>query len=184
MSWFIDNANGILILLAIFAAGFVVAWRFNGRVKYLGYAGGCVALMGLVWSLTLIVVTDAKQLERNVHAMADAVVAGNVDELFGHISKDFEYRGVGRELLYQKTRGTLQDRRVTAVRIVHFSVEEISRAKKFARTRFRVSAVAERELPFITEADFVLEGSHWKLKTVRFYDPVQSLQEVNIPGLR
>lgn len=184
MSWLVDNANGIYVLLGILAAGLVVLWRFNGRVKFLGYAAGVLVLLGLFWLLTQFVVTDAKQLESNVRAMGDAIVAGNVDDIFKHVSNDFDYKGMNRNALYEKARAAIASHRVKDVRITQFTVAEVSRVKKFAKTRFRVAASADREYPFITEADFVLEGKHWKLKTMRFYDPVRSLEEVELPGMR
>ena len=64
----------------------------------------------------------------------------------------------------------------------------ISRAKKTAKTSFRVSAWAagnEQPYLFITQADFVLEGKDWKLKTMRFYNPlVDQDKEIDLPGLR
>ena len=78
MSWLVDNANSLYILLGAIAAGFVVGWKLNARVKFLGYAAGILVLMGVIWALTLFVVSDSKQLEKNVHAMADAVVSATV----------------------------------------------------------------------------------------------------------
>jgi hypothetical protein len=45
-----------------------------------------------------------------------------------------------------------------------------------------VSASADRDVLFRTEADFVLEAEQWKLKTLRFYKPlVDAKDEVNLP---
>ena len=58
-----------------------------------------VAAIGLVWLLTQFVVTDRQQIEANVKTMADAVVAGNTDEVFKHVSPDFRYKEMNREQL-------------------------------------------------------------------------------------
>ena len=160
MSWLVDNANALYIFFAIGVAALVVAWRFNRRVLFLGLALIPVLLIGVIFLLTLFVGSDSKQLEMNVNAMADAVVAGNVDELFKHISKDFNYRGMTREMLFEAARNSIQKNQVREVSIRQFKAE-ISRDQKIAKTRFRVLAwVAgeEQPKPFITEADFVLEG--------------------------
>ena len=185
MSWLVDNSINLYILLGIIAAGFVVAWKFNRRVKFLGYAAGVIILMCLVWLLTLFVVSDSKQLEMNAHAMADAVVAGSVDDLFKHISKDFRWKGIDREMMYEGVKRSIAAHKVTRVNITSFRVEELSRAKSFARTSFLVSANAEGDILFRTEADFGLEGEQWKLKTLRFYRAIGGQdQEIELPGLR
>ena len=63
MSWLVDNANGLYVWLAVVAAGLVVAWRFNQRVKFLGLAAIPVLLIGLIFLLTRFFVSDSKQLE-------------------------------------------------------------------------------------------------------------------------
>ena len=186
MSWFIDNANVLYILLGIIAAGLVVAWRFNQRVKFLGYAAGVLVVIGVLWLLTLFVPTDRKQVENNVNAMAKAVVDGKVDDLFKHISKDFAYKGKTREMLYEAARRSIQGNQISNVRITQVKVNE-SRAKKSAQVSFNVTAWAaqgETPYPFLTKAEFVLEGEQWKLKTMKFFKAfVDTDQEIDIPGL-
>ena len=187
MSWLVDNANVLYILFGIIAAGLVVTWRFNQRVKYLGNAAGFLVVMGIIWLLTLFVPTDRKQLESNVNAMAKAVVDGKVDELFKHISKDFVYKGMTREMLYEAARRSIQGNQISNVRITQFKEVEISRAKKSAQVSFSVTAWAaqgETPYPFLTKAEFVLEGEQWKLKTMKFFKAfVDTDQEISIPGL-
>ena len=188
MSWLVDNANGFYILLAVIAAGFVVGWRLNGRVKFLLFAAGALVLIVFVWLLAQFVGSDSKQLEANVHAMADAVVAGKTDDLFKHIARDFDYQGMTRDALYQKARGSIEAHKVKEVRIGSFTANDVSRARKIAKTRFLVSARAaasDQPYMFVTQADFVLEDGQWKLKTMRFYNPlVNQDQEIVLPGLR
>jgi hypothetical protein len=186
MSWLVDNANALYILGLIIAAALVVAWRFNQRVKFLGLAAIPLLLMGVIFLLTRVVISDSKRLEMNVNAMADAVIAGDVDALFSHISKDFTYKGMTREMLYEAARQSIQKNQVRDVNIRQFKAE-ISPDRKTAKTRFRVAAWEvgeEQPRPFITEADFVREGDQWKLKTMRFFNPmVNQDQEIGIPGL-
>ena len=140
--------------------------------------------MALIFLLSHFVVTDSKQLELNVNAMRDAVVAGNVDELFTHVSKDFRYKGIDRDLMYAAVKRAMGDHRVNGVRISSFHVDEVSRANKFARTSFLLTADADKEIMLRTEADFVLEGEQWKLQTMRFYRPIGGMnEEIELPGL-
>jgi hypothetical protein len=185
MSWFVDNANALYLLLGLTAASLVVAWRFDQRVKFLGYAAGVVALMAVLWLLTQVVPSDRNQLEQTILAMSRAVVAGKQDELFRHISKDFRYQHLNRDEMYKKTQLAIQTHQVRDIRITSFRVEEVSREKKSARTSFRVSTwLTGHEGPqmFGTQADFVLEGDEWKLKTLRFYNPIANQDtEISLP---
>src|SRR5690349_122568 len=89
MSWLIDHANVVYILLGIVALGFVTAWWLNKRVKFLAYALLPLALIGLFWLFTRMVVTDQQQIQLNVEAMAEAVVNQDADRLFRHVSTKF-----------------------------------------------------------------------------------------------
>ena len=185
MSWLVDNVNALYVLLIITSAGLVVAWRFNQRVKFLALAGLPLLIMVVLYLLTKVWITDRAQLEQNVREMATAVQKGNVDDLFKHISKDFNYRGQTRESLYELARRSVNRNQISGVSISSFQVLEISRDKKLAKTRFRVRASGSAgEQFFMTEADFVLEGDRWMLKTTRFYNPIADQdQEIGVPGL-
>ena len=185
MSWLIDNATGIYLLLLVIAAGFVVAWRFNQRVKCLFIAVGVLVLLGLFWVLTLFITTDAKQLEGSVNAMARAVEAGKVDDLFKHVSKDFDYHTMTRDELYRLARKAIEGNKVNNISVKQFKVLDGSRSSKKARTSFVISgSAADFSFFYRVEADFVLEGEQWKLKTMRFYNPaVNHDQEIRLPGI-
>jgi hypothetical protein len=186
MSWLTDNATTLYILLGLMAAALLMIWRSNRQNKYLGGAVGALLLMGLIWVLSRFHISDSKQLEMTVQAMANAVAAGKVDDLFKHISNDFQYKGMTRDEVYEKSQTAIRFHKVKEVHIANFIVEELSRTKKTAKTRFRVSAqVAELDRPyvFVTQADFVLEAEQWKLKTMRFYNPlVDQDKEISLPG--
>jgi hypothetical protein len=184
MSWFVDNAKPLYVLLGVIAAGLVAMCYLNKRVKFLGYAIGVIVFMGLLWLITQYGTSDAQQLESNVHAMADAVERGNVDELFKHVSKDFSYHGKDREFLSAAAQMAMRQDRVRSLRITSFRIEELSRADKSATTSFLVRVSGDGEGFFRTKADFVLEGDKWKLKTMRFYNPaVDQDKEISLPGL-
>jgi hypothetical protein len=180
MSWLIDNANKFHILFAVVGVGCLAIWRFNSRVKYLAYAVGALAAMVFLWILSVNIKTDRQQLEDNVTEMARAVEKKQLEGLFKHISNDFRYKGITREMLYDVAQKQIKAHDVKNIRINRFNAE-IDRAKKFARTGFIVTATADREIVFRAEADFVLEKDDWKLKTLRFY-PIGQDQEFDIGG--
>jgi hypothetical protein len=187
MSWLIDRASTLYVLLGLVAIGFVVAFWFNRRVKFLGYAAGVVGLIVLVWLLTLLVPTDRKQIESNVRAMADAVVKGNVDDLFKHIADDFRYKGRDRKEIYERTQNAIKLHKISSVNISSFEMEgEPSRSTKSAKASFLVTAYAQGlDQPFMfrTKADFVLDGEHWKMKGMAFFKAIGDKdQEIDLPG--
>jgi len=184
MSWLVDNTNTICILLGLIAAALVVTWRFNQRVKFLGYAAGVLVLLALFWLVTRFIDTDGKHLEANVHAMAKAVMDGKVDDLFKYISNDFAYKEMTRGMLYEASRKSIEGHRVTDLRVTKFRVEQLSRETKFAKTSFLISGSAgDFNFLYRVETDFILEADVWKLKTMRFYNPVVNQdQEIRLPG--
>jgi hypothetical protein len=184
MSWLVDNVNVLYVLLIIISAGLVVAWRFNQRVKFLLLAGVPPLVMILLYLLTMVWITDRAQIEQNVHEMADSVQRGNVDGVFKHISKDFKTENeTTRETLYQLAQQSIKANQVNEILIRGFKVTELSRDQKVAKATFYVHANAGGEVRiFITDADFVLEGDRWLLKTVTFLMP-GSNQKISVPGL-
>ena len=183
MSWFVDNAITLSILFGLVAAALLMIWRSNRQNKYLGFAAGAIALIGLIWLLTLFVPTDRKQLEANVREMAHAVEAGKIDDLFKHVSKDFRHGQTTRAELYAFTQDAIKQHAISDIRISHFRVGELSREKRLAKTSFLVAASADREARLRAEADFVLEDGKWKLQTMRLYNPfVNQDQEIDWPG--
>jgi hypothetical protein len=185
MSWLTDNATTLYILLGLIAVALFMIWRSNRQNKYLGYAAGALLLIGLIWVLSRFHITDSKQLEMNIHAMANAVVDGKMDDLFKHVSNDFVWKGQTRDMLYKAIRRAVEEHQVKNVRITSFEIKEVSRAKKFAKTSFLVTATANREIMFRTEAHFVLEGDQWGLKTMRFFPAIGGQdQEIDLPGLQ
>ena len=189
MNWLVENAVTLSIVLGLLAAGLVGYARLNQQVKYLVYAFIVLALLAVFWMLITLIPSDRRQLEDNVHAMKDAVVNGRPDDLMKHISKDFRYKSLTRDQLAERAQQLVRENQIRDVRITKFAVDELSRANKSAKARFRVTVWAkETGEPvgmFVVQADFVLEGEDWKLKTVRFYNPmVNQDQEVDLSFLR
>src|ERR1700686_2420325 len=185
MSWLVDNATTLYILFGLIAVALVMIWRSNRQNKYLGYAAGAVGMLVVVWLLTLVVPSDSKQLEINVNAMAQAVMDGKVDDLFKHISNDFKYHTLTRDDLYKATQTAIKTHKVDGIGVSRFKVEELSRDKKFARASFVIAGAADAaNFIYRGETDFVLEGEAWKVKTMRFYNPVVNQdQEIRLPGI-
>jgi hypothetical protein len=185
MSWIVDNANVLMVLFAVIAAGLVIAWRSNSNARYLLYAAGALALVGLIWLVSIFGTSDRKQIHDHINAMSDAVVTGKMDDLFKHISPEFRYKDMTRDDLFRNAQAAVKVYKVRQVRITAFRVDELSRDTKTAKARFRASVWwGEKEDPYLmsVQTDFVLEGEQWKLKTMRFYNPlVDQDKEIDLP---
>lgn len=185
MNWLVENSTGVYLLLAVVAVGLAAFGWLQQRVKFYAYAVGVLVLLLLVWLLINHAPSDRRQLEDNVHAMKDAVLLGSDEALLKHLSKDFRYQNATRDDIARAAREAVKGNRVESIRITKFSTDEINRDKKSARVRFRVTAwAAGQDQPFMFNviADFVLEGTEWKLRTVRFLNPwVNQDEEIVAP---
>jgi hypothetical protein len=175
MSWLVDNANTVYVLLGIVALGFVTAWWMNKRVVFLAWAGGFVVLMVLFWLLTRVVVTDRQQIEHTVVAMANAVVEKKPQEVLKHVSRDFQYKQMKREELAALINTSVDRWKINEVKIWDFDVIELSRPQRSAKVRFKASVFAselDRPVVVLCVGDFALEDDEWKMRTIDFRDAI------------
>ena len=184
MSWLIDHVDVIYILLGIVALGFITAGWLTRRVKFFVYAAVPLLLIGLIWLLTRFVVTDRQQIEANVGTMADAVVAGDQQTLFKHVSREFSHNHMTREELAKRVTTIAALYKITEVKIWEFEITELSRGNRSAKARFNAT-VFNRDGPIrvvLCLAEFVLEDNQWKLRHIDFREPAHPDQPIHIPG--
>ena len=169
MSWLIDNSSAWFVLLGIVAAGFAAAWWLRRTKPYLLGLGITVAVIALLWLLTQLIVTDRKQIESNVHAMADAAITGKADILLNHFSGDFTQQGKqGRDLAEAAIRGA-KNYKLNDIVIRNFTVDDLtanSAKASFLAYVHHGAADAPGAIPFLCKTTFVKEGNHWKLKDI------------------
>src|SRR4051794_32070716 len=104
LSVLLDQANILYFLLGTAALALVVYGWLRGRARYWLYAGVCVALIGVLWLLGQLVITDRKQIVLNLDAMAKATVDQLPDALFRHVSRDFRFGNLSREETYARVK--------------------------------------------------------------------------------
>jgi hypothetical protein len=183
MHWLIDHPGSIYLALGILAVGFFIAFHFTRRVVHLGGALGFLAVMALVWLLTQWVVTDRKQVERNVRRMAGAVVNGNVDELFRYVARDFRFGQMDRDALYARVKQAVKDHHVDDIHIFEFEVEKLSRPERRADVTFKAT-IHSSEGPriFLFRSGFTLEDDVWKISRLSMHNPVVNTdQPLGVP---
>jgi len=183
MSWFIDNATIWFLLIGMIALGFGAAWWLGRKREHLIGLIVAIGLIALLWFLARVVVTDRKQLELNVRAMANAVIEGKRDVLQQNLANDFELQGIKRQDLVPAAMRNAKDYQVTDIVISSFDVEELKDTT--AKVYFRGTVHSKTEgRPFLLgcRGFFVKENDQWKLKEIRFYNPlVNQNQPITLP---
>ena len=182
LSSLIDNAQVVYFLLGFVLLGMGVSWWLNRRVRTLLYMAGMAALIALVYLLTVFVPTDRKQIEANLWAMARAILDDRPDDLVKHWSRDFEFQGLGRDMLAQAVSKTAGRNAVESINLWEFDFKRVEGDK--AEVWFRCVANGRGGGSFlaICHADFVREDGDWKLQRAAFFQPIANTdQPITLP---
>src|SRR5262245_52687111 len=138
--WIVDNVGVVLLVLGLVALGFGAAWWSTRKHKLLIGVAVPLVLMAVAWGLSLFVVTDRMQLERNVDAIRDAVNAGNLDEALTFFEDQVDVElasgkvvGVKKEQMAALANRNKSHYQVKKVFTSSFRVEELSRPKAVAK---------------------------------------------------
>jgi hypothetical protein len=170
--WLVDNANLILLVLAL---GLLILtplyWQTRKR-KYVLPLGVLLCGMGLLWLLSRVVVTDRKQIEINVRAMADATLERRVNLLRTYLGQDFEYAGINRAEIADKVIQAARHFKVTDYYIWDFTIEELFRPQGKAKASFSLRVNSGEEIIFmgLCRTTFVLENERWCLQSIQVYN--------------
>jgi hypothetical protein len=176
------------MLLGIAAAAFAAAYWNRRQGKYVVGFGIVLLLGGLVWLLSLFIVTDRDQIVRSVAALAQAVGERDFDKAFAHLSRDFRYHNYDKASFEQNVRRVAGIHQPTEAKAWDIEVTDISREKRSANVEFRAkvkgnwSGGAEF---YLVRAEYVLDpDGQWRMKSFRLFNPfINSDQELGVPGL-
>jgi hypothetical protein len=142
--WMVDNVAVVLLLLGMVALGFGALWWVNRKRSWLIGCGVTLALMVLVFILSLVIVTDRKQIEGNIDGIRNAFNAGNTEDaakFFDEIvTVDTRYGAITRsnKELKELAKGTMQHYGVKQVATGKVDFEELAGSK--AVVNFMVQA--------------------------------------------
>jgi hypothetical protein len=184
--WLFEGRLGVYLFLALVAAAILGLWwhrRHRGYLKALGV----VALAALAYFLLdRMIETPREKVANAIRDMADAANERDVDRLLRHLSDDFSYRGIDKKTFRERAKSALVGFDIRNVSTKNLRFLKDDRDAGTMTVRFDAFAdnnrVNYRMLP--CEADFVREeDGEWRMKTIRFYHPVQSDQEESIPDL-
>ncbi len=181
--WLVDNANLVILVLGLVALVLGVRWWLTRQGKYLVGLGAAVGLIGVVWLLTLTVVTDRVRLLRTVETIGRQLNQHDLDRAFAHLTDRVRVEtGVWtttlpREVLLKIARTRMQKGHVKALEVWNVDVESVDRPKAVVSFYLRPQEFAGA---FATcHAEFVLVGEQWRVKGLKLALPAN--WEVHVP---
>ena len=86
--WFTEDPWPPILMLALCAIVFGIAWNATRRGLYLLVTLGIVGLAGLVFVVEQLILTEGEQVEAQVHELAAAVVEGDSRLVISFIATD------------------------------------------------------------------------------------------------
>jgi hypothetical protein len=142
--WLVDNANLVLLILVLAGLVLGVGWWMTRRGAYVLGLAGVIALAILVWVLSLLIVTDRRQLVLTVQEVARKVNNKDLAGAFLHFADDveLEINGVKRELtreaLQKMAASYFKPGQITGINVADVDVDRVERPT--AVVSFYVSA--------------------------------------------
>lgn len=174
-NWIADNAATISVLLGFAGLGLGVGWWMTRERRYAIGAGGVICLIGVVWLVSHVTVTDTRRLRSTVQEMADAVGARRPDIIMGDVSDRFELNGLGKEAFRGVVERYVGGGQVDSMWVSDIQIRELSRPERRATVLFNVGAsgpAIRGEGFYRCEAHFALEeNEHWRLVGFRLSIP-------------
>jgi hypothetical protein len=171
--WLVDNAKTVYFFLGICALVLIALWWMDRRTKYLIGVAIVIGLAALVWLLGLLIITDRMQIRANLIAMKNGVEEGKPEAVFKHFSKTFAVDNWDRQRFEAQAGQVIQNRRVREIVLWDFDFEAPPDRANKAVLAFRVRGIGDwGEAWYLCRAEFVFEDNHWRMKTIRFFNPV------------
>jgi hypothetical protein len=184
--WLFEGLLSVYIILFLIGCVLLVLW-WQRRERGLLYGVGAIGLVALLYFLLDIVrETPQEKVEAAIKEMADAAGKHDLDRLFRHVSDGFKYHGHDKKEFRARVRSALETYSVTNVHVkdLRFLKIDVDAGRMTVRIAGTASTNQEWGMALPCEVDFVREGDgQWRMKTIRFYNPVLSDEEWDIPGL-
>jgi hypothetical protein len=173
--WLVDNANLVLLALVLLALILGVRFWLTRRGAYLIGLGGVVALMVLVWVLSLLIVTDRKRLVLTVEEVAARINKQDLAGAFQYFADDVLFKIDGqnwpltRKQLLNLGERTFGKGRIEGIVVWDVEVEKVERPS--AVVSFYVRPTDEQTYARC-EAECVLHGEgDWRVKVLKITLP-------------
>lgn len=174
------STYAILSVLAILYG--VVAFR-RQRKRDIGIAAVLlVVLVGLLL-IDKFVESPREQVVRKIKEMGLASRSKKMPDLFQHVSESFRYRTMDKKGLQDRAR------LAESMGFAGFGESSLDRSQfesvgELVRQRFMVKHMGTPEILLQVVADFKMDADgEWRLVSFKLYDPINSNDEKEIPGL-
>ncbi len=131
--WLVDNANLVLLVLLLVGVGLGVHFWLTRRGASLLGLGGVIALMVLLWVLSLLVVTDRKRLVLIVDEVAARLNKKDMTGAFQYFEDKvkLEINGKGwsltRTQLATMAKLSFEKNKIDGIRVGSVEVEKVER---------------------------------------------------------
>jgi len=172
--WLVDNANLVFLVLGLIVLVLAVRWRLTRRGKYLIGAGVVVALIGVVWALTLLIVTDRKRLVQIVEEVTEKLNRKDFQGAFTHMADEVQLEMSGRsarlprKALQGLAESSFKRYGVPGITVWSTEVEKVERPT--AQVSFYLRPTNEVKYAVCT-ADFLLVGEDWLVSGLKIEPP-------------
>jgi hypothetical protein len=167
--WLVDHVNMIYFLLGLVLLGVGVLFWQNKRGRDLLAMFLVIGIGVLVWFLCSLVMTDRKQVENNMRALADAALFNRPNEIEPFLAKDFQYNGMTRSEIAVWVTQMAKQQGVNGYNLTDFRIEkDITRDKDQGRAEATfMLRVDGTNGSYLTRCRtiFVLEEGQWRLQS-------------------
>ncbi len=113
--WFTEDPWPPVLILALAALVFGLAWKFNRRHLYLLSALGCMGLGLAVLIVEEMIVTPTEEVEARVNELVDAVTKGENAKVLDFLAGDTN--GLREAIRSQLENIQVQDMRITGLQV-------------------------------------------------------------------
>jgi hypothetical protein len=183
--WLYEGRLSVYAFLLLVGGILLVLWRSLRDRQALKVVAAVAGLALLYFLLDILHETPREKVEATIKEMADAASKHDLDRLFRHVSENFKYQNSDKKAFRDRVRSALDRYDVKNIRVkdLRFLNMDLDAGRMTVRVGGTASTNQEWSMALPCELDFVREGDgEWRMKAIRFYNPVLTAEEWSIPG--
>ena len=183
--WLFERLPGVFLVLGVLAVlSLAFWWRSRKRMPLIFFLAFAV-LAGVYFLLSVLVVTDRRQLTESVQEMAAGVRDRNLDRSFAQISEDFRFNNLGKNEFRQRADSAVRGFDIRDCEVWDIEIDDFSRDSRNAHVHFDVKIKGNfSQKEFLRcRAEFTLDrDNHWRLRGFQLFNPfVESSTPLQLP---
>jgi len=176
MDWLIDQPTWAYYLPVLSAGGFLFAWWRTRSRLHLALAASMFVLVGAVWLIDALVVTDREMVEANTREILRGADAKDMERIRKHLSPQFQSGGFGLEEALLEA-----ERRLPALRRLSLKSVDVEYADGGPRMKMKstcqvlisgdLGVFGGENIPCQVRFHFFREGEAiWRVRQVELYE--------------